>query len=161
MIAWLLSNLLSPRGLIILVIVGLLGFGALEGKRLLDKYDTTLQQNIVLQNNITTLKASVDAQKKQVVTQQKVDAASLIAVQVHDTMATQQLTTLKDDYFALQSIKVPSNETHECLKSPYIPTILERLRANAFATTDNYSEPTGYAQSTGQPIDLRPQATNP
>lgn len=161
MFAWVLSNLLSPRGIIIILLVGLFGFGALEGKRLLDKYDTTLQENITLQTNLKTLQASVDAQKKQAVVQQKVDEASLAAVQLHDTLATQQLTAIKDDYFALQSIKVPSNETHECLKSPYIPTILERLRTNAVATTNYFGEPTSNATPPGGPIDLRPKTTNP
>lgn len=146
--AELLAKLLSPRVLLGIFVTILIAAVFFIGYRIISNYDAVEKQNISLQQNVTALQSAMIQQKQSAIVQQQIDKSTLLAVQGHDATQLLESSQILGDQQSLMALGTPTNADDLCSSSPYISTILSRLRNRATNSNNGNSHPTGNATTT-------------
>lgn len=139
------SLISNPRKLLI-VILPVLSF-ILAGVciHLLHQHNTLIKSNTILQQNEKQLQIINQQQKQQLETQNQLMVNNLNIVHQDDVEQNQQSIILNDNSSFLQTMKVPTNEVNACANSPYISTIISRLRQQNSTSSNSNNSTTSYA----------------
>jgi len=135
--AWIISQLISPKAILIGLASLFVMFLVWEGIHFEENYVSLQKQNVSLQQNISTYEAALKTEQQTAATEQKVAQATLVAVEQKNTQENKQLAIISNDNAALQLLRTPTNEDNKCVTSPYVSTVLERMRLRDAADSDD------------------------
>lgn len=146
MLALALSKIVSPQGLLYALAAIILGAGIWAGVNFMHNYGAVQQANATLQQNIDTANQALAAQAKAAEQQKQIDQTTIDAVRQHDAAQTQALAQAQDNIQSLQALRKPTDADVKCSQSPYVATILNRLRRQHAPAQTPVGHPAGDAQ---------------
>lgn len=139
--ALILSQVLSPKGILIGLATIIFGYLLWTGVHFEENYVALQKANVTLQNNLDATNSALAQEKKNEKAQASIAQTTLDSVRVQTFQQQQQTKIVNDDFSAIQAIRTPANETSACIKSPYVATILSRMRNRAAAPSLNSPSP--------------------
>ncbi len=152
MLAILLGKLFSPTSVIVMAVIAALGGLTYVGVSAFNGYVAVEQANTVLQDNVTTLNKTLDAERTSAKQSQAIATSSLASVQQQAQSSAQQAAANQALITKLQQLKVMpnANGSSTCASSPYVADVLNELRLNAAPSPDSTGGAKGNAAPPGK-----------
>lgn len=145
-----LAKLMSPRVLLGIFVAFLIAIAGFICYRTAEKFISLEKQNTSLEQNLSITKSALSQEQQSVATQTNVYQSNINSIRLYNSQTTKQLAQTQSDLAALQALGTPTNEDNKCMSSPYVSTILNRMRQHeTIANNSNSGSNDNANSSTG------------